>query len=245
MQPVPHSHEQRLSIAAAITDGARAKYGTELVAVGIFGSTAKGLDHPLSDVELHAVVNTPEYEEYFEWFEHGIKKSVDVLGVETIRRKASRVEFNWPLTASEFANVQPTYDPGGFLPEVREMCLSQPQAKFDAAIRDVIVGNLVEYVAKVEVAGDSRVWMTLEVAQCACWLAGLTHRHLYGGSATVFREALQLTDQPEGMDRLLRIAIDGNLVDPDLCRATVRSYWHGVLNWAHGRIDLRLESPFK
>jgi kanamycin nucleotidyltransferase len=53
------THEGRLRIAHDISDRVVEKYGNDILAVYVCGSTSKKLDRPYSDLEMIVVVSEP------------------------------------------------------------------------------------------------------------------------------------------------------------------------------------------
>ena len=56
--PQPRSRAERLALAQEIFERVLALQGDRLLAVGLYGSTARGTDGPYSDLEMLCVLNT-------------------------------------------------------------------------------------------------------------------------------------------------------------------------------------------
>lgn len=235
-EPQPWLSEQRRVYAERATEVLRAHLGDRLIAVGIYGSVARGTDGPFSDLEMHAIVRSPCEERYLAWTEGPFKASLDVFDEATYLQRAGTVEADWPMTASEYTDVKATYDPTGLLEVARGRALNPPQESVEWALRDALLGHLFEYAGKARNARHASYWrhvprLAVEAAMAGAWAVGLHRRHIYRTSATILDECLELADLPEGLDPLIAAVVRGDLADGEDVVALIERCWLGAAAW--------------
>jgi len=231
---------RRLELAHEIATQIQRHYGDHVLALGVYGSLARGTDGPYSDIEMHCVLRGNGIDKCFEWSAGTWKAEVDVYSKDVILRWASKVDGDWSLTHSGCTEVVPIYDPGGFFSCLRDIALSQPDQAFRRAIRDVIVGELYERIGKVRNAraeknDASLPYLAVELAKFGAFLLGLANRHLYMTSTHIFEESLALPGRPDGYDALCRTVMEGELVDAAQIADACDNFWSGVERWAQER----------
>ncbi len=238
--PQPCSREQRRALAREIAARIRAARGKDLLALGMYGSVARGEDQPYSDLEMLAVLTTSGEDSTYEWTPGPWKAEVNFKSRDVVLAQAAEVDELWPLTHGAFVFIEPLHDPEGLFPELRAVALGQPEAKFRAALRSLIVGDLYELVGKVRNAEHTRFWAALpflavQIAFYGAMLLGLAHRHLYTRGERMFAESLELGDPPQGYRALAERVIAGRLDDPHRLTTLVEQFWEGVEAWAASR----------
>ena len=239
--PRAMSHAQRMDLSREIADRARARYGDRIVAIGIYGSVARGMDGPFSDIEMLCVLRTVGEEFSIEWATGPWKAEVDFSSEDVVLREAATIEGTWPLTHGAFLTVLPLFDPERFFERLRDVVTGQPVEKFHAAIEETLVGELYEFVGKLRNAraeGNTAYIPELAVsmARYGAYVLGLAHRHTYSTGSQVLAEALMLPERPDGLDTLCRLVMSGSLADPEAVAAAVEACWSGLVAWAdlHG-----------
>ena len=231
---------RRLALAGEIAAQVQHHYRDRILAVGVYGSLARGTDGPYSDIEMHCVVRGHGIDTCHEWSAGPWKAEVDVYSEDVVLGWASEVDVDWSLTHGAYTDVWALYDPNGFFPRLREVALSQPDPVFERAIRDVIVGELYERIGKVRNARVARhdaclPYLAVELAKFGALLLGLANRHLYATSTRLFEESLTLPGRPGGYDFLCRMVMAGELADPvRVCDAS-DAFWDGIERWAGAR----------
>jgi kanamycin nucleotidyltransferase len=238
--PQPISSEQRRRTLQAIAQTLQDHYLDQLIALGVYGSTAQGTDGSFSDIEMHCVVQGEEIDQAFEWSAGPWKAEVDVYSPEVILAQAREVDGDWSITHRAFVRVLPLFDPQGFFPRLKDTALSQPEEVFRCRIKEVIVGDLYELIGKVRNAWSAQNHACLpeyamQMAKSTACLVGLAQRHLYHGSANLFEEALTLPDAPQGFPALCRRVMSGRLSSPRTIVREVDELWAGIEAWASER----------
>jgi kanamycin nucleotidyltransferase len=231
---------RRLELAHDIAARVQRHYGETLVAIGAYGSLARGTDGPYSDIEMHCVVRGTGVDKALEWSAGPWKAEVDVYSEDVLLAWATEIEGDWPLTHGAFVDVLPIYDPGGYFSRLRDVTLSRDEDAFERVIRDLVVGELYELTGKVRnarVAGNVACvpYLAVELAKMGMCLIGLANRHLYTTTTTAFEESLALPGQPEGYDRLCQMVMSGGLADAQQVVDAAEALWSGVERWAGER----------
>jgi kanamycin nucleotidyltransferase len=243
--PQSMERERRLELAYRIAERVQRHYRERALAVGIYGSLARGSDGPYSDIEMHCVLRGSDIERWLEWSAGPWKAEVDVYSADVVLRWAAEVDVDWSITHGAYTRVLPVHDPTGFFPRLRETVLAQPDHAFKRAICDVIVGELYERIGKLRNAramgNDACLpYLAVDLTRVGACLLGLAHRHLYNSSSQLFQESLTLPDRPGGYDGLCRMVMSGELADPTRIAQTSETFWRGIETWAEAH-DLRIE----
>jgi len=244
---------RRLELAREIAAQVQRHYGDDVLAVGVYGSVARGTDGPYSDIEIHCVLRGTGLDVCHEWSAGPWKAEVDVYSEDVILEWASEVDVDWSLTHGACTNVLPLYDPTDFFSRLREAALSQPDHVFQRVILDVIVGELYERIGKIRNAraeeNDACMsYLAVDLAKCGACLLGLDNRHLYTVSTRLFEESLALPGRPDGYDSLCRMVMSGDLADAARVADAANDFWSGVERWAQERgiqTEQRLEALLK
>ncbi|MCS6774643.1 MAG: hypothetical protein NZ693_11100 [Thermoflexales bacterium] len=235
----PCLRQQRLALAERIAARLRAQYAESLIAVGIYGSTARNDDGPYSDLEMMAVLSEGKTRRY-EWATGTCKAEVNVLSRAQARADASALDVDWAMTHGQFIHVLPLFDSQGVFAELRACVYQHSRAAFDELLREIIIGEMLELVGKWRNMAARAEFSLLAVtavqfARQACWLAGAAHQHVFSASARMFAEALALPDLPAGFDTLCARVLRGDLSDPQSVLTDCESLWQGVVLWAERR----------
>jgi kanamycin nucleotidyltransferase len=235
--PQPLSHTERWALAEGIAQELHTHYGTRLLALGVYGSLARGNDGPYSDIEMHCVVRGERIETSFEWSTGPWKAEVDVYSPDVLFQDASFVDGDWPITHGAFVTVKPIYDPNGLFDKLRRVTLSQPAVVFKDRVTEVIVGEIYELVGKIRNACQAQAHDLLAgfISQLAIWgacILGLHHHQLFTSKSSMFQEALALPDIPDGFQALVHRVRRGELSQPAILLETTNRYWTSLVTWA-------------
>jgi kanamycin nucleotidyltransferase len=236
--PQPFRPEVRRQRAAEIVQAFHQHYADKVIAVGYYGSLARGADGPFSDIEMHCVIAGSGVEKTFEWNAGPWKAEVNVQSRDILLEDATRVEEDWPITHGAYSQVLAVYDPTDFFEELRIAVHSQPEGKFRAAMQELIVGDILEQIGKVCNARALRnpgylPTLACELARSGACLVGLANRSLFSSASRMYAEALVLPDQPEGYQAICEMVTAGELSDPERIVAAANDFWGGVEAWAN------------
>jgi kanamycin nucleotidyltransferase len=240
--PCAHTHEERIKRALKIEARLKSHYGDQLVALGIYGSVARGTDGPFSDLEMLCIVQGKSLETSYEWCDEveGWKAELNVYSPDTFLGYAESLENDWPVTHGALTAVMPLVDPTHFFWGLQTVVFGHPQEAFDERIRALIVEDIYELAGKIRNAQNSGCFDNLLLyvvfqARYASCLVGLANRAVFSSASQMFREALQMPDRPKGFDDLCRLVMSGNAGDTQKICAAAESFWTGVRSWAAAR----------
>lgn len=233
------THPARMALATRIADTARAHFGERVLAIALYGSLALGADGPFSDIDM-VVVLSDEILETHEWCAGPWKAEVNVVDALAWQRAAAQLNGEWARTHGAFVRTLPLYDPVDYFAAVRTVVLDHTADQFQAAIEEVLVGDIYELIGKVRNARTRRSLdaipvLAVQLAQTIALLLGLEHRHLYTSSSSVLREAAALPDLPDQAHALLSLVMQGRLTERDALAYTCDRVWDGLVEWAAAR----------
>ncbi len=233
--PQTFSHVERMSRAHEIAETFRAHFG--VLAIGLYGSLARGDDGPYSDIEMYCVARGEGIDEDYEWSEGAWKAEVNVQSPEVIAAWAAELDEFWPLTHGSCVNILPLHDPTRFFESLREAVFDHADEEYDDLIRGVIVGELYEFLGKIRNAAaggktENLSALVVEMAQYGAYIIGLANRTLYTSSATMFSESRALADKPSGYDQLCELVTSGRLENPAQIARAADRFWEGIEAWA-------------
>jgi len=247
--PQPMERARRLALAREIAAQLQRHYGDQVLALGVYGSLARGTDGPYSDIEIHCVLRGSGIERCFEWSAGPWKAEVDVYSEDVLLRWAAQVDGDWALTHRVCTDVWALFDPTGFFPRLRDVTLSQPAPVFEQVLHDVIVGELYELIGKIRNVRAAQyeaclAYLAVEFAEYGAFLVGLANRYLYTTSTRMFEESLVLPDRPAGYDGLCHMVMVGELADPAQIVEACETFWSGVERWAEER-EIQIEEDLE
>src|SRR5579872_7131658 len=235
--PQPIEREQRLKLAREIAARAVEVREKNILATGLYGSTARGTDGPYSDIEILCVLDTPDEDYDHEWV-HGLwKAEINFLSKNILLAKAAEVDERWPLTHGAFCNVLAFHDPQNFFTILRDVVLSQPPERFSEAIRGCIIFELYEMIGKLRNAQyrHNTAYLpaiALHMAANGAYIIGLANCYHYTTASRIHAESLALPHRPNGYDELCHLVMSGDLRDPQHINDLCETFWSGVEQWA-------------
>lgn len=226
---------ERIKMLDRIVAALHEQYGDALLAIGLYGSLARGEDGPYSDIELFCVVDIPGMDRDYEWVYGAGKAEVNVFGPDVVYARAREVADSWALEQGQFARCRPLYGDLAFFEEIKQLAQSPDPAAVNALVTEMVVGELYEWIGKLRNArarGDTNLaFLACCFAEMTAWLLGLIHRRLYTTGATMFAESLALPDRPDGYDALCRLVMAGELSDAGRVADAIEAAWAGLGPW--------------
>jgi kanamycin nucleotidyltransferase len=173
----------------------------------------------------------------YEWVYGSWKAEVNFYSQEVLLAQATGVRGDWPLTHGSYQQILVLYDPGDFFVKLRDAMLALPPERFMETIREVIVGELYEWIGKLRNArymGHTTYLpeLALNMAKYGAFIIGLFNRHTYSTGPRLLEESLALPYRPAGYDALCHLAMRGDLSYPDRMAELCEAFWAGVEQWA-------------
>jgi kanamycin nucleotidyltransferase len=238
--PQPHDTAQRRAIAQSIVQQAQTQLSDRLLAAALYGSVAKGLDQPYSDLEMFLLVEGDQEETYHEWVWEQGRIEVNEIGWDAALEMADTVEDDWPLARGQFVYAEPIWGDAALIDELKRRTLNAPKEQFDEAMQEILSAELYENLGKLRNAHERRiedpmVALAGQFAHHTATLIALSHRHCFKNSQRILREALGLPDPPEGFDLLARIVTQGRLSDLNEVAHAIEGCWRGLRPWTEAR----------
>jgi kanamycin nucleotidyltransferase len=250
--PQPLTRQERLATIDRLVESILNKHGDRVLAIGLYGSMAREADQPYSDIEMLCVLNTYGDDHSYEWVYGPGKAEINFMSRAVALKHAAELDERWPLTHGAFASLKPLYGDGELLRALKRMVFAHSNEEFNALIREIIVGDVCEYVGKLRNA--RHMGKTANLARLACqivesgaYLIGLMNRSLYTTNSTLLEESLSLPNRPAGYDDLCRRVMRGELADSEAVSAEIEKLWIGIVEWAEKNqvgIEERCRDPF-
>src|SRR2546425_7940550 len=129
------THEGRLRIAHQISDRIVEKYGSDILASYVCGSTSKKLDRPFSDLELIVVVRDQAEISMKYYLHQGLIIQIEYLKSSDTLAAAERLTDNWPWEADQYRNRIALYERDGWFRKLDEAVDRNDKAPTVEAIR--------------------------------------------------------------------------------------------------------------
>lgn len=246
--PLPYSHAERRARTLDIAARLRQRYGSDLLALGLYGSHGRGDDGPFSDIEIHCILQGEEIDHVYEWSEGPWKAEVDVYSQDVFLAAAAELDEFWPITHGAYTRVVSLHGPEDIFRHAERVVFDHSDEDFNSLMREVLIGDLYEVIGKARNAlalsrPFSLAGEVVDAARYSACLLGLAHRKLFTSAPNALNEALRLPERPEGFDSFARLALDGDLRDNRAVMEALDGLWAGMENWARKR-GLRLHRPF-
>jgi hypothetical protein len=183
-------HDERLRLAADLSERLLDRHGAGIVAVGLHGSVARGDDGEESDLDLAVVTTGPQVQvpDRYLYLRHpGLVVDLAAIGADAYLEEASHIGPAWPLAADQYVNHLAVHDPGGYfhkLKHVHEAAVEETGAEVFAAAAGFDLVQLLSWEAKAraaELAGDLLTTQVAlkEAAVLAALVVGLHTRTAY------------------------------------------------------------------
>jgi kanamycin nucleotidyltransferase len=223
-----------------IADRIHRHYAERVLALGIYGSLARNMDGPYSDIEIFCIIEGVDNEENLEWSQGTWKAEVNVLSPDVLMRMAGKLDVDWSLTHGAFVNVLRIYDPYCIFEKLRIPVYDHNKDEILRALKEIIVVEILELIGKIKnlrksVDQSGIGLMVYELIERASFLLSMDAQRLYSLKILMLQESLEITKRPDGYDNLCRMVIEGNLSNPDRIFAAADRFWQGVESWAEAR----------
>jgi predicted nucleotidyltransferase len=200
-------HEDRLKIAALISGRVVKKYGRDVLAIYVCGSTSKKLDRPYSDLEMIVVVRDTATIPMKYYLHRGLIIQIEYLKSSKILMDAEQLTDNWPWEADEYRNRIGLYDRDGWFRRLDVAVSKNEKKNAVEAIRKAfmmmiesmaVLRNAVLTNDRVGVLSRGRV-----LADDAARILLLLNRKYIATTSWFWRITFDLHKKPEDFKRLV------------------------------------------
>jgi kanamycin nucleotidyltransferase len=175
-------HERRMELARQVTDILVRKH-EDILAVAVYGSTAKNEDREHSDLELYVLTKADE--RFYRFVHEGIVIEVFFITKETAEREAKVPGTRWPLYADVWLNPLVMHDPQDILPALATTGRAPDPAAFERRLPDALT-SIYEDLCKMRnhaAAGEGELARFTAhdiVVEVAMFLGLLNRRYFHG-----------------------------------------------------------------
>ena len=185
-------HDERLRLAADLTERLLDRHRAAIVAVGVHGAVARGEDGEESDLDLAVVTVGPEAEVPDRYLRHrGVVVDLGAIAADAYLEEAGHIGPAWPLASDQYVNQLAVHDPGGYfhkLQHVHQAAVEEAGPEVFAAAAGVDLVQLLSWDATAraaELAGDLLTTQVAveEAAVLAALVVGLHTRTAYRGTS--------------------------------------------------------------
>jgi len=187
-------HDERLRLAADLTERLLDRHKAGIVAVGVHGSVARGDDGEESDLDLAVVTTGPEVEvpdRTLYLRPGGLVVDLGAIGADAYLEEAGHIGPAWPLASDQYVHHLAIHDPGGYfhkLQHVHQAAVEEAGPGVFAAAAGFDLVQLLSWEAKAraaELAGDLLTTgvAVKEAAILAALVVGLHTRTAYRNTA--------------------------------------------------------------
>jgi len=235
-KPAEFSSAERMAMALEITELLRRRYGDSLVGVLLEGSTAKGTDRTVSDLEFTVVLDECE-DRWSPFFRRGMFVGISYRSVAAATAGAEKIGPSWPVAGDTLETGVALYDPGGLFERLRRKNADAVEkADFGLLVRDALA-DVYENVLKLFSLRPEEALQAGVFAGGAAFLAalavGLANKHRYLSARLALEESFALPSLPRGYrEAITELLASGN--DVTALRGALSRLWPALTEWAAG-----------
>lgn len=234
--PSPTTREEKMNMIRTITDRLMQRYGEDIIAVGVYGSTAYQKEGLYSDIEMHVVtkdsVTIPGHEFIYGKF----KLELSCREKSKLFERARRLDDGWSIWAESYVNVLAIHDPEGIFAELKEVPFQASEESVREMMRIFMIWEPYETMGKIrnnyENGNSSYIQLgAKDLAWQTAKLVGLANRTFYTTRARTFEESLHLKSKPDGYRELVAFLEAGDLRDKETLYMHCENLWSGLNAW--------------
>ncbi len=196
-----------MRIAHLVSDRVVEKYGSDVLAVYVCGSTSKKLDRPFSDLELIVVVRDRPVIPMKYYLHRGLIIDIQYLKSSSILDAAEQFTDNWHWEADQYRNRIALYERDGWFRKLDEAVAKNDKAGSVEAVRKsfmfmtesmAVMRNAVLTNDKIGVLSSGRV-----LAEDAARILLLLNRRYVTTTSWFWKIVFDLRIKPKGFKELV------------------------------------------
>jgi len=226
------THEERISLAKAITGRAAQELGERLILVGLVGSVARCLDTPWSDLDMYVFLRG-RGEKGRHFLMRGVAVGYCVEEVETMEEILTHPQERWPFLMGLLDSLQVLHGDPGQQERWMEMGRACPPESFRLALHDLLPNMVMESFGRIlsarlrrreEDVNVSGLEVLLEMRTVLCLLnrSWVSHDYIAG-----IRDSFGFLRLPQDYQRLAPALWSARSAEEAIPLATelVENYW--------------------
>ena len=203
------SHEKRLELARTIASRLVDAYKDAALAVCVYGSTAKKLDRPYSDLEIFCVVTDSLELKNKRYVHNGLLVEIDYFQESNFLKEAVRVGWDWPVGTDQYRNRIVLFERDNWLKKLELAVAENDRANFAEELRWAVL-SVTESLAAVRnalIKGDPRDLRTraFYMAWDAARVVFLCNRKYVLTTSWFWKQLFECQEQPKNLRNLIDI----------------------------------------
>ena len=226
------THEERLQIAHELAQKILDKYGENVTAIAVYGSTGKGEDGPDSDLDVW-VASRQLIDDIRFFVYKGMPISINWDTEKGRIKSAGQVTTVWPIEADELRSYIVLFERGDFFERLRQATTKLRDEDFARSVQ-VRMARTLETTNKVRQAwrvGDSYTLLAHArlSAMSVAMILGLLNKRYYPSGRGFYQASTEMPVQPEDYPRLLDLAGGFTTVDPEQVYKASIELWDNLV----------------
>jgi len=203
------SHEERVELGRKIASQIINSYKDAVLAICIYGSVAKKLDRPYSDLEIFCVVNDNlELPSKFYVYD-GLLVEIDYFQESKFLGEAAKKGRDWHLGADQFRNRIVLFERDNWLRKLEKVVAGNDRMDFTEELQNATIG-MTESLAAVRNAHTKRDHLDLRtrafyLAWDAARVVFLYNRRYVLTTSWFWKQLFECQEQPKGFRKLVDV----------------------------------------
>jgi len=203
------SHEERVRLGRKIASQIIDSYKEAVLAICIYGSTAKSLDRPFSDLELFCVVSDRLEMANKAYVYDGLLVEIDYLQESKFLRAATEIGWDWPIQADQYRNRIVLFEHDNWLKKLEEAVAKNDRADFTEEVKRATIA-MTESLGAVRNAHFKRDQRDLRTrAFYMAWdtarVVFLYNRKYVLTTSWFWKQLFDCQEQPKGFRKLVNV----------------------------------------
>lgn len=209
------SHQERLELARKLSDLILRAHRNSVLAVYVYGSTAKNLDKPYSDLEIIAVVSDGTDIPMTKYVYRGLIIEIQYYQESSFLIEARQVGREWPISSDQFRNRIVLFENDSWLKKLDAAVAISDKADMSDSIRFAAL-DLVEELSvlrNIVLTGDAQLLRTraMSLAGSAGNLVLLLNRRYVMTTSWFWKHVFESPVKPADMAELVNILTSGTV----------------------------------
>lgn len=203
-------HAGRIHLGRRLAEKMLDQYGHAVLAIYIYGSTAKNLDRPYSDLEMIAVVRDGVEIPGKYYVHQGIVVDIDYPQESNFLKGARTVRKNWAIVADQYRHRLPLFEREGWFQKLDEAVSESDTADLTDALRAAAVAltESLMVLRNAKLSSDPRTIMDRcrVIAGGAGGLILLLNRRYIRGTSRFWQQVFECPERPQDFESLVDTA---------------------------------------